>query len=52
MAQPPVERERRVLYTSFRLPDRSAAAASARQKIRDVREKAHVTVSQQPSEVD
>ena len=51
MAQPPVERERRVLYTSFRLPDRSEAAAHARQKLREVREKAPVTVSQQPSEV-
>ena len=51
MAQPPVARERRVLYTGFRLPDRSAAAALARQKLRAVREAAPVTVSQEPSRV-
>jgi len=50
MAQPPVARERRVLYTGFRLPDRSAAAARARQKLRAVREAAPVTVSQEPSD--
>jgi len=49
MAQPPLARERRVLYTSFRLPDRSDAAALARQKLREVREKAPVTVSQPPT---
>jgi hypothetical protein len=49
MAQPPVERERRVMYTGFSLPvvDRAAAAA-ARARLRDVREAAPVTVSQQP----
>src|SRR5262245_15170916 len=51
MAQPPSAHERRVLYTGFRLPDRSSAAALARQKIRAVREKAPVTVSQEPSRV-
>jgi hypothetical protein len=51
MAQPPVDRERRVLYTGFRLPDRSEAAARARRKIAAVREKAPVTVSQEPSQV-
>jgi hypothetical protein len=51
MAQPPVARERRVLYTGFRLPDRSAQAAIARQKLRAVREAAPVTVSQEPSRV-
>ncbi len=50
MAQPPVGRERRVLYTGFRLPDRSGAAALARQKLRAVREVAPVTVSQEPSD--
>jgi hypothetical protein len=49
MAQPPVARERRVLYTSFRLPDRSDAAAQARVKLREVREAAPVTVSQAPT---
>jgi hypothetical protein len=49
MAQPPVERERRVMYTGFSLPmaDRSAAGA-ARARLREVREAAPVTVSQQP----
>ena len=51
MAQPPAARERRVLYTGFRLPDRSAAAAVARQTIRAVREKSPGTVSQEPSRV-
>jgi hypothetical protein len=51
MAQPPVTRERRVLYTGFRLPDRTGAAALARQKLRAVREKSPVTVSQEPSRV-
>jgi hypothetical protein len=52
MAQPPVARERRVLYTGFRLPDRSDAAALARQKLRAVREAAPVTVSQEPAAVE
>jgi hypothetical protein len=49
MAQPPVERERRVMYTGFSLPvhDRAAAGA-ARARLREVREAAPVTVSQQP----
>jgi hypothetical protein len=51
MAQPPVERERRVLYTGFRLPDRSEASERARRKIREVRERAPLTVSQEPSRV-
>jgi hypothetical protein len=51
MAQPPVARERRVLYTGFRLPDRCDGAAIARQKLRAVREAAPVTVSQEPSAV-
>jgi hypothetical protein len=41
-----------VLYTGFRLPDRSDAAALARQKLRAVREAAPVTVSQEPSAVE
>jgi hypothetical protein len=52
MAQPPVERERRVMYTGFRLPPlRPAAAAEARRRLRDVRETAATTVSQPPSTV-
>jgi hypothetical protein len=49
MAQPPIARERRVLYTGFRLPDRSGAAAHARQKLRALREAAPVKVSQEPA---
>jgi ectoine hydroxylase-related dioxygenase (phytanoyl-CoA dioxygenase family) len=49
MAQPPVERERRVLYTGFSLPVHDRAAANAaRQRLREVREAAPVTVSQRP----
>jgi hypothetical protein len=52
MAQPPVERERRVLYTGFRLPPIAPeAAAEARRRLRDVRETAATTVSQPPSTV-
>jgi len=47
MAQPPVERERRVMYTGFGLPAPDpAAAAVGRALLRAVREAAPVTVSQ------
>jgi hypothetical protein len=50
MAQPPVERERRVMYTGFGLPAPDAAAAAAgRAQLRAVREAAPVTVSQRPA---
>lgn len=49
MSQPPVERERRVMYTSFRLPAVvSEASAEARARVRIARERAHRTVSQPP----
>jgi phytanoyl-CoA dioxygenase PhyH len=49
MSQPPVERERRVMYTSFRLPaSMSAAAVEARRRVRAARELAHTKVSQAP----
>jgi len=51
MAQPPIERERRVMYTGFPLPPRSAHAASGQARLRAVREAAPVTVSQPPSPV-
>jgi hypothetical protein len=52
MAQPPVDRERRVMYTGFRLPPlRPDAASEARRRLRDVRETAATTVSQPPSTV-
>jgi hypothetical protein len=47
MAQPPVQRERRVMYTGFGLPAPDpAAAAAGRAQLRAVREAAPVTVSQ------
>jgi len=49
MAQPPLESERRVMYTGFSLPVRDrAAAGAARARLREVRESAPVTVSQLP----
>jgi hypothetical protein len=52
MAQPPVERERRVMYTGFSLPVKDRAAANAaRAALRKVREAAPVTVSQRPGHV-
>lgn len=53
MAQPPVERERRVMYTSLVLPSLGSAEvlARGRQEIGRVREGAHRTVSQQPGHV-
>jgi Phytanoyl-CoA dioxygenase (PhyH) len=49
MAQPPVERERRVMYSGFSLPPLDAAAAAeGRARLRAVREAAPVTVSQPP----
>jgi hypothetical protein len=52
MSEAPTLRERRVMYTSFRLPDRSPETTrAARARLREVREKAPVTVSQPPSEV-
>ncbi len=52
MAQPPVDRERRVLYTGFGLPPRDLAATkAAKRRLLEVREAAPVTVSQ-PSAAD
>ncbi len=52
MAQPPIDRERRVMYTGFSLPVRDRAAAGiARARLREVREAAPVTVSQPPGHV-
>ena len=50
MSQAPEQRERRVLYTSFRLPaEPSEARKRALARIRAVREGAPTTVSQQPA---
>ncbi len=47
MAQPPVDRERRVLYTGFGLPARDREATkAAKRRLLEVREAAPVTVSQ------
>jgi len=49
MAQPPVDRERRVMYSGFSLPPLDeGAAAEGRRKLREIREAAPVTVSQPP----
>jgi hypothetical protein len=48
MAQPPVERERRVMYSGFSLPPRegldAAALAAGRARLGAVRESAPLTV--------
>src|SRR5262245_27244518 len=50
MAEPPVTRERRVLYTGFRLPPRDPAAVEGRRHlVNTVRELAPRTVSQPPA---
>ena len=51
MSQPPVDRERRVLYTSMRLPDPDGNAAVGGALLGRIREGAHRTVSQQPGHV-
>ncbi|HEV7722156.1 MAG TPA: phytanoyl-CoA dioxygenase family protein [Iamia sp.] len=52
MAQPPVDGERRVLYTGFRLPPPNPEATRvARHRLGQVREAAHLTVSQPASSV-
>jgi len=49
MAQPPIERERRVMYSGFSLPPLDPdAAVEGRRRLREVREAAPVTVSQPP----
>jgi hypothetical protein len=52
MSQAPVDRERRVMYTGFRLPEdesTSAAAKATEEKLRRIREGAYKTVSQAPA---
>jgi hypothetical protein len=49
MSHPPVDRERRVMYTGFSLPPRAGDAARPRtDHIAEVREQAHRVVSQAP----
>jgi hypothetical protein len=47
-AQPPLERERKVMYTGFRLAPRSGeeAEAAAKRRLAELREQAHVLQSQ------
>ena len=54
MSFPPVDRERRVMYTSFSLPPRPGddAAPSNVEQLGRVREEAYKTVSQTPGHVD
>jgi hypothetical protein len=49
MSEPPVERERRVLYTDFALPTDEGARSPNEAVIRRIREAAPTTVSQQPA---
>ncbi len=51
MSQPPVSRERRVLYTDFRLPSPDGERAPGEDKLKRIREGAPTTVSQVPSTV-
>jgi Phytanoyl-CoA dioxygenase (PhyH) len=55
MSQPPVERERRVMYTGFGLPEQSAPSEHRARAVGDigrVREGAYTTVSQAPGYIE
>jgi phytanoyl-CoA dioxygenase PhyH len=49
MSQAPVDRERRVMYTGFRLPEDAGGSKETEAKLRRIREGAHKTVSQAPA---
>jgi hypothetical protein len=49
MSQPPVTRERRVLYTGYRLPETERISRDTDSKIGRIRESAYKVVSQQPA---
>jgi ectoine hydroxylase-related dioxygenase (phytanoyl-CoA dioxygenase family) len=51
MSQAPVTRERRVMYTGFRLPEEQGGSKANAAKIMRIREGAYKTVSQVPSHV-
>jgi hypothetical protein len=51
MAQPPVERERKVIYTDLTLPTDEGLRSLNEGRLRRVRDVAHTTVSQKPSDV-
>jgi ectoine hydroxylase-related dioxygenase (phytanoyl-CoA dioxygenase family) len=49
MSQAPVDQERRVMYTGFRLPEEEGADKATEAKLRRIREGAYKTVSQAPA---
>ena len=49
MSQAPTDRERRVMYTGFRLPEEEGADKTSEAKIKRIREGAYKTVSQAPA---
>jgi hypothetical protein len=52
MSQPPIDRERRVMYTGFALPEREGEPSRARiDDISRIRERAHKVVSQAPGHI-
>jgi Phytanoyl-CoA dioxygenase (PhyH) len=51
MSEPPIERERRVMYTTFGLPDRAHDSRIGDANLRAIRDAAHKTVSQPPGHV-
>ena len=51
MSEPPIERERRVMYTTLGLPDRDHDSRIGDAKLRAIRNAAHKTVSQPPGHV-
>jgi hypothetical protein len=51
MSHPPVARERRVLYTGFGLPAVAEVGAEQLRAVSEIREQAHLKVSQEPSPV-
>ncbi len=51
MSEPPVDRERRVMYTTFGLPDREHDSRIGDAKLRAIRNAAYKTVSQPPGHV-
>jgi phytanoyl-CoA dioxygenase PhyH len=52
MSHAPVARERRVMYTDFRLADPEGRAVAGEAAIRQVREQSYKNVSQKPGHVD
>jgi hypothetical protein len=51
MSEPPVDRERRVMYTGFGLPDPDHDSRIGDAKLRAIRNRAYKTVSQEPGHI-